>query len=61
MGPPIAGQMFEATGSYTLTFIAAGCCFLAAGILNGPIKKIAKCEARYRKRRAEAKESAKTL
>merc|ERR1719228_854952 len=61
MGPPIAGMMFEATGSYTLTFIAAGICLLVAGILNGPIKKIARCEAKYRKRRAEAKESSKTL
>lgn len=48
MGPPAAGKLFDATGDYTLTFVCTGLCFLFAALLHGPIRQIAKCEAKYK-------------
>jgi len=61
MGPPIAGKLFELTGTYTVSFVCTGLCFLVAALLHGPIRAIAKCEANAKQIRSAAKASLKDL
>merc|ERR1712228_1127458 len=53
IGPPIAGKLFESTGSYKLTFVCTGLCFLVASLLHTPIKRIAEWEGKKKKQRVD--------
>lgn len=43
IGPPIAGWLYDISGSYDTTFYLSGLCILASGILVIPVAQTCKC------------------